>query len=128
MNEMPVLKQLFICEKLIFEQGTDNLTLVNCHTSCRAEQFPTPPIPFIVYGLLTDGYGTFTMQLRVHRLDTFEEIFRKSMPMLLTDRLRNAHFVYRMTDLSFPIAGRYQIDLLINGDLLGMTTLAVKAR
>ena len=128
MNETPVLKQLFICEKLIFEQGTDNLTLVNCHTSCKTDQFPTQPIPFIIYGLLTDGYGTFTMQVRVLRLDTDDVIFRKSMPMLLTDRLRDAHFIYRMTKLSFPVAGRYQIDLLVNGELLGMTTLTVKAR
>lgn len=128
MDETPILRQLLICEKIIFEQGTGNPTLINCHSGKIAAGFPADPVPFVVYGLLTDGFGAFTMQLRVLRLDTLDVIFQHSMPMVMMDRLQDAHFVYRMNNLSFPIPGRYEIDLSANGSLIGLTTFSIRER
>ncbi len=127
MNETPILRQLLICEKLIFEQGTGNVSLINCHEGWLAEHFPSPPIPFIAYGVLTDGFGTFTMQVRITRLDTGEEIYRQSMPMLMTDRLHGAHFVYR-NKIGFPAAARYEIAVLADNELLGLSALSIRKR
>ena len=127
MNETPVQRQLLLCEKIIFEQGTGNPTLINCHSARPVDTVPTEPASFIVYGLLTDGYGAFTMQMRVMRLDTFEDIYQHTEPMLLADRLKPTLYVFRMKNLVFPVAGRYEIDVLANGELLGMTTLSIRS-
>jgi hypothetical protein len=119
---------LLICEKLIFEQGSGNVSLINCHTVRFAARFPTQPNQFAIYGLLIDGYGTFTMDVRISRLDTLSTIFDRSFPMLFLDRLRNSNFVCRINDLVFPVEGSYQIDLLTNGELLGMSALHFRKR
>jgi len=128
MDETPTMRQLYICEKLIFEQGSRNVSLINCFEVRITDEFPTDAIPFIVYGQLTDGAGAFTMELRVCRLDTFAVVFQRTMPLLLTDRLHMTQFVYRVNNLRFPVEGGYEVSLYANGVLLGMTVLSIRRR
>lgn len=128
MDETPVLRQLLLCEKIIFEQGTGNPTLINVHSARKGERFPARLPPFILFGLLTDGSGTFTMQVRVTRLENAEDVYEKSEPLLLTDRLKEVQYLFRFNDIVIPAAGHYQVMLLANGEVLGMTTLAVKQK
>jgi hypothetical protein len=129
MNETPLLRQLLICEKLVFEKGTDHVSLINCHTICGSDRFPTRPIQFGIYGLLTNGFGTFTMELTVVHLLTGAVIYRRLFSMSFADRLRDENFAGQFKNgLVFPDAGVYQIDLLANGELLGMTTLEIEKR
>jgi hypothetical protein len=128
MDEMPVLRQLLLCEKLIIERDTNNVSLINCHSIRRADRFPTPPIAFAVYGLLTDGHGSFTIQLEITRLDTGDLIFRCVFPMTFADRLRGTDFACRINDLTFPAAGKYEIVLSANQELLGITSIELQER
>jgi hypothetical protein len=128
MDEMPTLRQLFVCEKLIFEQGSGNVSLINCHSTRIVDRIPSLPAQFVVYGRMSDGHGTFAMELRIVRLDTGDEIYQRTIPMLLTDRLREAHVLFRVENLVFPAETRYEFDLLVNGELIGMTVIAVSRR
>jgi hypothetical protein len=126
MDELPTLRQLLVCEKVIFEQGSGNVSLINCHSVRRAERFPTKPVDFIVYGLLTNGFGPFTLEFRINRPDTDGTIFQRFFPMLVPDRLRSIDFVCRLNDFVFPGESIYEILLLAGEELLGMTTLELK--
>lgn len=128
MNELPILRQLLVCEKLIIERDSNNVSLINCHSIRRAGRFPTPPISFAVYGLLTDGYGSFTIQLEITRLETADLIFRRMFPMTFADRLRGQDLACRISDLVLPAAGKYEILLSVNQELLGITSIELHER
>ena len=126
MNETPVLRQLLICEKAIVEQHTEKVSLINCHTDRVVGRFPTPPLDFVVYGLLTDGFGTSRMQLIITRADTAEEILQATFPMHLNDRLQPLNLVIRLSERVFPAEGMYQIVVVANGEMLGLSTLTLR--
>lgn len=126
MNETPILRQLLICEKLIFEAGTNSVSLINCHEGWIAEQFPAH-VPLIAFGILADGFGTFTIRVEITRLDTGEVVFQQTMPMLMNDRLSGARFVYR-NKFRFQVEGRYEIGLFADRELLGIATFSIRAR
>src|SRR5947209_4556589 len=117
MNETPVLRQLLVCEKLIVERDSNNVSLINCHSIRRAAHFPSRPISFGVYGLLTNGYGSFTIHLDITRMDTGELIFQRVFPMVFPDRLRATDFACRINGFVFPIEGHYEIVLKANQEL-----------
>lgn len=110
-NVLPTLRGLIVCEKLIVEQGTGNITPINCHASRLCDRFPTLPLSMAIYGLLANGIGTCMMQVKITRLDTSEDIFRRTMPMIFTDRLKEVTFIYRLNDVAFPVEGRYELTL-----------------
>jgi hypothetical protein len=126
MNETPILRQLLICEKLIFERGTNNVSLINCHTHRSTYRFPSPPMSFAVYGLLADGYGTFTLVLRMVRVETDEVVFQRIAPMVFADRLQTKAFTTQINQFVFPAAGLYEVILLANQELLATAAFELK--
>ena len=127
-NVLPTLRGLIVCEKLIVEQGTGNITPINCHASRLCDRFPTLPLSMAVYGLLANGLGTCMMKVKILRLDTNEEIFQRILPMIFTDRLKEVNFVYRLNDAVFPVEGRYDIGLWAEQELMGLTSLQLKLK
>jgi hypothetical protein len=53
----PIALGLTICEKIIVEEKTRNVTLVSCFSKLIVEGFPSPSQRFAVYAVLTDGLG-----------------------------------------------------------------------
>ena len=103
MLQRPSAAGLLLCEQVILEEKTRNITLVNSFTRFRGSNFPTPPQRFVVYAVLTDGLGDAWMSLVVHRLDTVEEVHDLHWQMKFRDPLRQIRVVLRLTDLSFPV-------------------------
>ena len=44
MSQRPVVVGLLLCESLIVEEGTHNVTLVNCFSKRKAKRFPSEPL------------------------------------------------------------------------------------
>lgn len=128
MGEKPELLQLLTCEKLIFEQGSGNVTLINCFHTRTVDQLDTETTPFVVYGTLTGGYGVFTIQMRITHVESGEYVHQQTLPMLFTDRLRLSNLIYRVNKLRFPFEGRFEVTAHIDGELLALTTLNVRVR
>jgi hypothetical protein len=128
MNEVPVLRQLLICEKLVVERDTNNVSLINCHAIRRADEFPTRPVAFGVYGLLCNGFGTFAIRLEITRLDNDELVFQRLFPITFADRLRTMDFACRISDFICPVEGDYEFVVGADQDLLGSSMLVLKGR
>ena len=124
MNQIPVAIGVHLCEQVIFEAETSNITLVNCFSSRRVEQFPAT-ISFVVVAFLTDGDGEMPVNILIHRLDTFEEIYRHSTNVQFANPLRTVRLWLRIRERSFPIEGSYQVSLLIDGEPVARRRLAV---
>jgi hypothetical protein len=45
MVPLPIVLGLSVCERVIVEEGTQNLTLVSCFTKLLVDQFPSQPRP-----------------------------------------------------------------------------------
>ncbi len=116
MKKAPIALGLFLCEKLIVEEKTRNVTLVNCFTHKTVEQFPAPPFPFVVFAILADGLGDLRIEVLVESLDNLDVICRREVPLQFTSPLQEARCMLRMTDCSFPEAGLYQVQLLASGE------------
>ncbi len=119
MSQRPVVVGLFLCENVIVEEGTHNISLINCFSIRRAEQFPSEPHSFLVFATLTDGFGEMAFDVAIERLEDLQEIFRQSQALAFVDRLQKLRFNYRVTNYSFPSAGAYLVSLLADGEMIG---------
>jgi hypothetical protein len=118
MSQRPMVLGLLVCDQVVIEEGTRNVTLVNCFTRLKAAKFPTEPKRFVVFAALTDGLGDIQLDVLIERLDTLEEIYRESRRVEFTNRLQEVRYVFRVTDCSFPVAGAYEISLTADGESL----------
>ena len=98
MNQRPIVLGLSLCEQVIIEEETRNVTLVNCFTHRRVEEFALPnQFRIVVFAMLSDGIGKMLLEVVVERLDTFDEIDRVSQTFDFGDplqTLRHPHGTY----------------------------------
>lgn len=128
MIPLPIVHGLTLCEKVIIEEATRNVTLVNCFTKLAVERFPSPPRQFALHAVLTEGAGEGRIELVITRLDADEVVFRRQVSVQFGDRLGAVRVIFRVGGFSFPAGGRYQFTLLVDGDWLTQMTLRVVAR
>lgn len=111
----PIAFGLTVCEKVIVEEGTRRLTLVNCFTKLVVERFPSPPQSFLVFAALTDGQGDATIQIAIEHADTMEEVYRQDRQAHFEDRLLETQFLFAVTNCVFAAPGRYYVVLRVDG-------------
>ena len=61
----PVAVGLSICEKVIVEEGTKNVSLISTFRRLRLRGFPARSRPFCVFATLLDGEGNGTINLEI---------------------------------------------------------------
>ena len=126
MNHTPVAIGLLICEQVIVEEKTRNVTPVNCFTHRKVVGFPSEPFPFVVFSVLADGLGEMPLEVRIYRLDTFGEVYRTvAATIRFTDPLQSVRFQLRIRDVSFPVPGHYDVALLADGEMIAQRKLVI---
>jgi hypothetical protein len=124
--QVPTVIGLLVCEKVIVEEHTRNLSLINCFTARKSETFPSAPQQFDIVAFLTDGLGDIRTEVVVWRLDTMDEIYHQAQTVRFLDRLQEVRFLFRVTQCSFPVAGTYQVGLLVHGEPLALHKFVVR--
>jgi hypothetical protein len=112
----PVAVGLALCEQVIVEEGTGNISLINTFTRWKADAFPSLPLPFCAYCVLLDGKGDGTIQLTIIQEDTADVIYDVSHTVNFPDPLTEVRILFRVDDCSFPAAGLYYATLSVDGD------------
>jgi hypothetical protein len=110
MSQRPVAIGLLLCEQLIVEKGTKNVTPVNCFTQRTAPAFPWTSPSFAVVVWLTNGQGEVALEVVVEDADTLEEL-----PVVLV----------RLNSLVFPKPGTFRVTLLADGEIIAQRKLFV---
>jgi hypothetical protein len=118
MAKTPVAINLVCCENLILEEGTRNITLVNCFVRREAKSFPTDSISFIVFAILTDGAGEMPLAIVISGLDSLEQIYREERRIELTNPLQEIGSRFLIRDCVFPAAGYYEVSLVANREFI----------
>jgi hypothetical protein len=124
----PIVLGLTICEKVIIEEGTRNVTIVSTFTRLLMQEFPSPPQRFSMYCVLTEGLGDATILLTVTNVETDEEVDRIERSLRFPDRLVEVRLLFQIRECSFPVEGTYLITLYIDGEWLAQRRLQVRER
>jgi len=117
MNHRPIAIGMVLCDQVIVEEGTHNVTPVNCFNHRELDVLPGESTFFAVVWL-ADGEGELATQIVVQRLDTLDEVYRYARTFRFTNRLQESRCVAKIRDCKFPVAGYYQVSLIIEGDLI----------
>lgn len=127
MIQRPVTISLILCETVIVDEQTKNVTPVNCFRKRRVIGFPSDPFPFIVLAWLTDGMGRGRLEVVIQQLasDELDVVHQTSVPCEFTDPRSEVRFTLRIRDCVFPLAGAYEVALLADGELLAHKRLVI---
>jgi len=113
---IPIALGPVVCDSLIVEERTRNLSLINCFTTKRVREFRANDVRFTVVALLSDGEGDIPMTVCIERLDTVETIYLFSHTFTFRDRMQEVRFVLRVENCEFPVPGIYEIRLLADDE------------
>jgi hypothetical protein len=128
MIQRPSAVGLILCQQVIVEERTRNVTLVNSFGRLEVDGFPSSPQSFTVHAILTDGLGEVAIDLAIARLDTLETIYARSWRTTWENPLRVIHFLARVNSCSFPVAGWYQVSLAADNEPITRTVMNVIQR
>jgi hypothetical protein len=116
---------LLLCEQLIVDDQTQNVTPVNCFSRRILDGPLDEPQTFAIFCLLTDGLGTMPAELEITRLDTDEVIYRKRFELRFDNPLQQLRCLLRVRRCVFPVAGAYQTSLLVEGESIALRRFLV---
>jgi hypothetical protein len=71
---------------------------------------------FVVFAALIDGLGDATIKLKISNLDAGNTVYEREQHVTFPDRLAEMHLFIRISALSFPAPGTYQVVLLVDED------------
>lgn len=125
MSQRPAAIGLLVCEHVIIEEGTQNVTPVNSFRRRIVEQFPSVPFSFVIFAILNDGVGEIRLDLAISRLDTGEEIYQRSMAARFGNQLQEWRCLFRVRDCSFPVPGVYAAMLFADKELIAQRRITV---
>jgi hypothetical protein len=123
MPQRPSAISLMLCDKVVFEEGTQKPYLLGVFTGVG--HFPSIPQPFDVFAALTDGLGNVTMTLTVVHLDTNQEIYSQRMTVLCPDPLQVVNLRFRVRRLTFDAAGTYLFALMVDDEEIATRRMRV---
>lgn len=126
MSIRPVARGLQVCEQVVVEAGTTNVSLINCFTRRHVGAFPSAPMRIALYSLLAGGLGAVTMRVEISRLEDTQLVYGRSMVAMFEDRVAESRFVLRLTDVVFPAPGIYSVVLFADDEWIAQTRLAVE--
>ena len=125
MVPLPTAIALILCEKAVVEEGTRNVTLVNCFAKLSPTDFPSGPVSFVAYAALTNAQGPATIKVVVTRLETDEVLDSWQGAVVFPDRFTEVRVRFRIRDRSFPAPGRYQFTLLVDDEWVAQRDLQI---
>ncbi len=125
MTPKPVAIALTICDLVIVDERTKNISTINQFSRLKITSTPSPPRAFAVFALLKDGLGNGTIEIAVTRQETDSMVYDLRRPIHFPDRLKEVRSLFRLHDCSFPAPGKYIFTLLVDGEWIAHQELEV---
>lgn len=122
----PVALGLTICGKVIVEEGTRNVSLIDTFWLFQSPTFPYSPLPFYVFATLTGSQGEGELALTVTNLATDEEVPVLTQRIAFPDRFAEIRITFRLAEFIFPEAGDYVFTLLVDDDWVAQRRVSVQ--
>src|SRR5437016_5755899 len=126
MPVLPTIRGLYLCELVVTDLVTKNLTLHNCFRVLKVAFLPAKARPFFVVAYLANGLGDFTFVVRVKRLDILDEIYSALAMLSFSSRLEELRLRLRIEQCNFPGPGEYEVSLCVGDEILAQTPFKVR--
>ena len=125
MAKLPVVRGVFLCDQVIVEERTRNISLIGCFTRRVVSEFPTPPQRFVVYAVFANGSGTIPVEVKVLDLEDASVIYEQELLVTFADPLLELRFSFRIGSLIFPRPGSYEVAIESGGEPIAATRVQV---
>jgi hypothetical protein len=130
MVRRPIVLGVTLCEDVVVDGATRNISLIRSFTGLAVDAFPATPAPFCAFAALTAGQGEATFKLVVERFSAhavLDPIYTVAGTLRFPDPLQTVYWIVRVSRCSFPIAGEYLFTLWIDGAWTAQRRLRVYA-
>ena len=130
MNRPPLVLGLTLCEDVVADKETLNVSIIRAFTGLGLDSFPGVAAPFFAFAAITAGQGDANFRLDVQKdvgpLDP-EPIHRVQGRLRFQDPLQTVYCVVRLSRCSFPEAGEYLFTLWLDSLWMAHRRLRVYA-
>ena len=115
MKHVPTAIGIVLCDRVLVDKSTNNVTAVEVFNVRLLGSIPGRSA-FYALAWLADGGGELPAEVIIRRLDNLEEVYRHQQTLVFKNRLHDARFLARISGCTFPVAGYYEIVLVIGGE------------
>ncbi len=112
---------LLICEGVIEDARSRNKTILNTFNRISAARYPARHDRLAVFLSLTNGHGTYDLQVRVVHAEVAplqEPLLEIAGKVRFGNPLDVAEMTIDLRGMTIPAAGNYAIEVLIDGDIV----------
>lgn len=115
----PSVQAFLVCDQVIEDSLTKKKSLIGIFTHLQAMTFPFQHQHMGLYFCLTDAEGTYHFDIDLVHLNNEQLVCRATLPdITITDRLQISDFGINIPSLIFPVPGRYELRLNMEGRLI----------
>jgi hypothetical protein len=121
----PTVLAMVLCDRITVDPATRKPTLHGCFRGLAASRFPVILPEMSVYVILANGQESLSITLRLIDVDETRWLFSFEAPVRFPDPLGTIEVTFGIRDVTFPVPGRYQLQLRAGDQLLMDQKLAV---
>jgi len=115
----PSIQAFLVCDTVIEDSLTKKKSLIGLFTHLQAMTFPFQHHQVGLYFCMTDAEGTYHFDIDLIHVNSDQLVCRASLPEItIGDRLQIADFGINAPALLFPLPGRYEFRLRMNGRVI----------
>lgn len=130
MASPPRVHALLLCDGIVVDPSSRELTLVGVFRDASSQAFPASQPPFTAYCQMTGLNGSYDFETEIVPEDLQGSLGRYGIGdrFQSDDPLARAEAWVEVRDVVWPSAGCYVVRLLYNGRIADETTLLVEER
>jgi hypothetical protein len=122
----PLCLAIIICNEVIEDKRSNNKTLVSLFSRIGTKSIPCVHPRMFVMASLTDGHGTVPLVFRIVHLATQEHVVELRAEASFASPMDVSDVVLEFRNLPLKKEGSYAVEVLADGELLGMRRLYVE--
>ena len=123
----PKLNAMLICERVIREESTGQVSVLGTYEVINASQFPTALPSTYICVKLTEAQGDYVFKLDMVRRDDMKTVGEATLPSInVKDPLEHSELVFHLLGVPLPQPGHYDFRLWANGRFVDGKSLVVK--
>lgn len=112
---VPVVLSINICDMIIRDERTKKVSLIGLFSVIRAQSFPVIHSMMHVYVEMTNGHGTYEIEIRFSSMDEGKPIAVLKGPLEFQNPLQVASLNLSLKQLKFDAPGDYLVEVLCHG-------------
>jgi len=121
----PIVLSINICDTIIRDEVTKKVSLIGLFSAINAKTFPTVHPMFHVYVALTNGHGLYKTTLRIVGSSNGQSIFNMDGDLNIASPLQVVELNIGLQGLQFKDPGKYSVQVICNGEPIGMRDFMV---